>query len=41
MMSEILRELTALNDIFEATSDQILIRTQRVESQRVQKRGAR
>ena len=37
MIGEILRELTTLKDINEATSDQLLIWAQRVEVQRVQK----
>ena len=37
MIGEILRELTAMKDINEDTSDQILIWAQRMEVQRAQK----
>ena len=36
MISEILREVSALEDINDTTSERILLSTQRVEVQRVQ-----
>ena len=39
MTGEILKELTAVKDINEVTSDQILIWAKELKAQRVQKRG--